>query len=131
VSTSATSASPPEGSPQPATEPVQEVRKHRPRRPRKAQPQESEREAVRARPEAEKPPFRRRQHRPEDSGRPGREARPPRPTREDRPDRDPELRAKYIKSRASSGERAPDPDSPFAKLAKLKEQLEAGVKEPR
>jgi ATP-dependent RNA helicase SUPV3L1/SUV3 len=55
--------------------------------------------------------------------------------RDDRPDRDPSLRAKYIKGReqaaATQRDRAPDPDSPFAKLAKLKEQLEAGVKDPR
>ena len=53
--------------------------------------------------------------------------------RGDRPDRDPDLRAKYIKGRGDSGSREhePDPNSPFAKLAKLKEQLEAGSKEPR
>jgi ATP-dependent RNA helicase SUPV3L1/SUV3 len=50
----------------------------------------------------------------------------------DRPDRDPALRAKYIKGRGERGDRRePDPDSPFAKLAALKEQLEAGTKEPR
>jgi ATP-dependent RNA helicase SUPV3L1/SUV3 len=58
--------------------------------------------------------------------------RPDRPARADRPDRDPALRAKYIKTRAEAGVlREPDPDSPFAKLAKLKEQLEANAKEPR
>jgi ATP-dependent RNA helicase SUPV3L1/SUV3 len=58
--------------------------------------------------------------------------RPDRPARADRPDRDPALRAKYIKTRAEAGAlRDPDPDSPFAKLAKLKEQLEANAKEPR
>jgi hypothetical protein len=42
------------------------------------------------------------------------------------------LRAKYIKGRGERGDRRePDPDSPFAKLAALKEQLEAGTKEPR
>jgi ATP-dependent RNA helicase SUPV3L1/SUV3 len=53
--------------------------------------------------------------------------------RGDRPDRDPDLRAKYIKGRGDSGSREhePDPNSPFAKLAKLKEQLEASSKEPR
>jgi ATP-dependent RNA helicase SUPV3L1/SUV3 len=60
--------------------------------------------------------------------------RPSRQPRADRPDRDPALRAKYIKGRGEGSaprEREPDPDSPFAKLAKLKEQLEAGAKEPR
>ena len=49
----------------------------------------------------------------------------------DRPDRDPELRAAFIKG-AGRGkerrEREPDPNSPFAKLAALKEQLEANAK---
>ena len=52
----------------------------------------------------------------------------------DRPERDPALRAKYIKAGGDGGTRRqqdPDPNSPFAKLAKLKEQLEAGSKEPR
>jgi hypothetical protein len=40
------------------------------------------------------------------------------------------LRAKYIKGPGLARERQPDPDSPFAKLAKLKEHLEAGTKEP-
>ncbi|HEY7243862.1 MAG TPA: helicase-related protein [Xanthobacteraceae bacterium] len=60
--------------------------------------------------------------------------RPRSEPRADRPDRDPELRAKYIKGKAGSAasrEREPDPDSPFAKLAKLKEQLEANAKSPR
>jgi ATP-dependent RNA helicase SUPV3L1/SUV3 len=59
--------------------------------------------------------------------------RPDRPSRGDRPERDPVLRAKYIKGRheRATPERTPDPDSPFAKLAKLKEQLEANAKEPR
>ena len=61
--------------------------------------------------------------------------RPERPPRGDRPDRDPELRAKYIKGRDEKGRsegrdrREPDPNSPFAKLAALKEQLEANAKE--
>ncbi|MGZ3326018.1 MAG: helicase-related protein [Xanthobacteraceae bacterium] len=57
-----------------------------------------------------------------------------RPPRGDRPDRDPTLRAKYIKGRGESRDRRdrePDPNSPFAKLAALKEQLEANTKEPR
>jgi ATP-dependent RNA helicase SUPV3L1/SUV3 len=65
--------------------------------------------------------------------RPGRDQRRPprgdRPQRDrgDRPDRDPELRAKYIKGRDGRDrrEREPDPNSPFAKLAALKAQLEA------
>jgi ATP-dependent RNA helicase SUPV3L1/SUV3 len=51
-----------------------------------------------------------------------------------RPDRDPALRAKYIKGRGDGRDRRdrePDPNSPFAKLAALKEQLEANAKEPR
>jgi ATP-dependent RNA helicase SUPV3L1/SUV3 len=56
--------------------------------------------------------------------------------RGDRPERDPDLRAKYIKGRndrpdRSSRDKAPDPNSPFAKLAALKEQLEANAKEGR
>ena len=57
-----------------------------------------------------------------------------RPPHGDRPDRDPTLRAKYIKGRGESRDRRdrePDPNSPFAKLAALKEQLEANTKEPR
>ena len=51
--------------------------------------------------------------------------------RSDRPDRDPELRAKYIKGREGRQrrEQQPDPNSPFAKLAALKAQLESN-KEP-
>jgi ATP-dependent RNA helicase SUPV3L1/SUV3 len=64
----------------------------------------------------------------------GENDRASRQRRDDRPERDPALRAKYIKGRdqaAAQRDRGPDPDSPFAKLAKLKEQLEAGGKEPR
>jgi ATP-dependent RNA helicase SUPV3L1/SUV3 len=58
--------------------------------------------------------------------------RPRREPRGDRPDRDPALRAKYIKGKGAWGaSREPDPDSPFAKLAKLKEQLEANAKSSR
>ncbi len=64
-----------------------------------------------------------------------RHGRPERAGRgEDRPDRDPELRAKYLKGRGEGRDRrdkAPDPNSPFAKLAALKEQLEADAKERR
>jgi ATP-dependent RNA helicase SUPV3L1/SUV3 len=63
--------------------------------------------------------------------RPARGERSDRPPRGDRPDRDPELRAKYIKGRGDRHrDREPDPNSPFAKLAALKEQLETN-KEPR
>ena len=43
---------------------------------------------------------------------------------------DPELRAAFIKGqgRKDRREREPDPNSPFAKLAALKEQLEANAK---
>jgi ATP-dependent RNA helicase SUPV3L1/SUV3 len=65
-------------------------------------------------------------------GRAPRDDRGGRAPRDDRPDRDPALRAKYIKGRSGGGDRRePDPNSPFAKLAALKEQLEGGTKEPR
>ena len=54
--------------------------------------------------------------------------RPGRRMPDDRPDRDPALRAKYIKGRAGNSEREPDPNSPFAKLAKLKEQTQKDKK---
>jgi len=59
--------------------------------------------------------------------------RPDRGDRGDRPDRDPELRAKYIKGSGDQGrqDKLPDPNSPFAKLAALKAQLEAEAKERR
>jgi ATP-dependent RNA helicase SUPV3L1/SUV3 len=65
--------------------------------------------------------------------RPPRGDRGPRGDRPDRPDRDPDLRAKYIKGRGDGrrDKAAPDPNSPFAKLAALKEQLESSTKEPR
>jgi ATP-dependent RNA helicase SUPV3L1/SUV3 len=75
------------------------------------------------------------QNRPDRGGRPERHGRPERPGRGgDHPERDPELRAKYLKGRGEGRERrdkAPDPNSPFAKLAALKEQLEANAKERR
>jgi ATP-dependent RNA helicase SUPV3L1/SUV3 len=74
------------------------------------------------------------QHRPERGDRPERHGRPERTGRNDRPDRDPDLRAKYVKGRGEVRDRrdkAPDPNSPFAKLAALKEQLEANAKERR
>jgi ATP-dependent RNA helicase SUPV3L1/SUV3 len=79
-------------------------------------------------------PQRERDERAARSDRPDRKPRGDRPDRQargDRPDRDPELRAKYIKGREDGWrDREPDPNSPFAKLAALKEQLEAN-KEPR
>jgi ATP-dependent RNA helicase SUPV3L1/SUV3 len=83
------------------------------------------------------PPHQKRpdQNRPDRGGRPERHGRPERPGRGgDHPERDPELRAKYLKGRGEGRERrdkAPDPNSPFAKLAALKEQLEANAKERR
>jgi ATP-dependent RNA helicase SUPV3L1/SUV3 len=72
-----------------------------------------------------------RQDRSDRADRPARGARPDRAPRGDRPDRDPALRAKYIKGRGDQRDREPDPNSPFAKLAALKAQLEANTKEPR
>jgi len=74
--------------------------------------------------------------RPDRADRPGRGQRGDRTERAprgDRPDRDPDLRAKYIKGRGDGrrDKAAPDPNSPFAKLAALKEQLESNTKEPR
>jgi ATP-dependent RNA helicase SUPV3L1/SUV3 len=101
-----------------------------------------------------RPPHRRRHQRPE--GAPAHVARPDRPAepwrddranrparsgrpdrgdkrnRGDQPDRDPALRAQYMKvGHESRRDKAPDPDSPFAKLAALKAQLEADAKERR
>ncbi len=76
----------------------------------------------------------RRQRRADRSERSDRGDRPPRGDRAprgDHPDRDPALRAKYIKGSSDRREREPDPNSPFAKLAALKAQLEANAKEPR
>jgi ATP-dependent RNA helicase SUPV3L1/SUV3 len=111
------------------------------------QPDASERgEGESARPvrERQRPPRRPQQERseergerPRQEGRPDRghrQDRPPRGARGDRPDRDPELRAKYFKGKGDlkdRRDRAPDPNSPFAKLAALKEQLEASAKERR
>ncbi len=101
------------------------------------------------RPERQDRPDRDRQDRPDRGDRPARADRPDRgerqrhqrgdrpdrPPRSDRPDRDPDLRAKYIKGREGRDrrerEREPDPNSPFAKLAALKAQLEANTKEGR
>ena len=75
-----------------------------------------------------------RPERPERKERTDRHGRPERAPRGDRPERDPDLRAKYLTGRGESRggrDKAPDPNSPFAKLAALKEQLEANAKERR
>jgi ATP-dependent RNA helicase SUPV3L1/SUV3 len=77
------------------------------------------------------PPERDRGNRPQRGDRSDRSSRQP---RGDRPERDPDLRAKYMKGRPEGKERRdrePDPNSPFAKLAALKEQLEANAKDQR
>ncbi len=76
-------------------------------------------------------PRQRRADRSERSDRGDRPPRGDRAPRGDHPDRDPALRAKYIKGSSDRREREPDPNSPFAKLAALKAQLEANAKEPR
>ena len=85
-------------------------------------------------PRPDRPERSERSARGERSERSHRGARPQRGERGERPDRDPELRAKYIKGRDEGRDRRdrePDPNSPFAKLAALKEQLKANAKEPR
>ncbi len=121
-------------SPDPAPAAPPDTRDQPPRGPRRRRRHEREKEA------GEQPGPDRADRRRHDmtparrAGRPqaSRADRPDRPARTDRPDRDPALRAKYIKTRVEEGApREPDPNSPFAKLAKLKEQLEANAKEPR
>jgi ATP-dependent RNA helicase SUPV3L1/SUV3 len=103
-------------------------------RPDRTERRERERRADRPErhPRASRPP---RAEQPRRGGeRPQRGERAERASRGDRPDRDPALRAKYIKGRGEGRDRRdrePDPNSPFAKLAALKEQLEANTKEPR
>jgi ATP-dependent RNA helicase SUPV3L1/SUV3 len=105
------------------------------RRRRHARPDRSDQPERQPRPDRSP-----RQGRSEERDRAPRGERPPRgeraerAARGDRPDRDPALRAKYIKGRGDGRDRRdrePDPNSPFAKLAALKEQLEANAKEPR
>jgi ATP-dependent RNA helicase SUPV3L1/SUV3 len=107
-----------------ATEAPREDRRPRRHRPRRPEGDEARRDRPGpARPDRAERGERGERERPE---------RRPRAERGDRPDRDPELRAKYFKGRAGDKERrdkAPDPNSPFAKLAALKEQLEANAKE--
>ena len=88
-------------------------RRHRPADRERSGPDRSER--------SHRPDHKERADRPERAARGG-----------DRPERDPALRAKYFKGRGegrASRDKAPDPNSPFAKLAALKEQLEANAKE--
>jgi ATP-dependent RNA helicase SUPV3L1/SUV3 len=71
---------------------------------------------------------------PQRHGRKPRPDRPPREPREHREHRDSGGRSAFAKSYGAPKERrdkAPDPNSPFAKLAALKEQLEANAKERR
>jgi ATP-dependent RNA helicase SUPV3L1/SUV3 len=132
------SAPPGEGVPA-ATDGAEQRQDRRPRRHRHGQgPGRSEESRPdhnrrdQARPDQARPD----QGRPE-QGRPDRgerRGRADRAERGDRPERDPELRAKYLKGRGENRDRrdkAPDPNSPFAKLAALKEQLEANAKERR
>jgi ATP-dependent RNA helicase SUPV3L1/SUV3 len=117
-------AAPAEGNPA-----ADDNRQHHHRSDRNARPDRD------ARPEREqrspRPPHADRQGRPDrqERGDRPRGDRSDRAPRGDRPDRDPTLRAKYIKGRADHRDREPDPNSPFAKLAALKAQLEAGTKD--
>ncbi|MFL6799368.1 MAG: helicase-related protein [Xanthobacteraceae bacterium] len=119
-------ALPPAAQPGPATPPPGA---HRRRHERRA---ESEGEAAGKSGEHRRPRERHPQgERPGSSERLPRRPRAERP-QGDRPERDPTLRAKYIKGRDERGarrEREADPNSPFAKLAALKEQLEANAKD--
>jgi ATP-dependent RNA helicase SUPV3L1/SUV3 len=105
------------------------------RRQRHVPPDRGERPEPRPRPDGSpRHPRNERFDRPQRGDRPPPGGRPERGTRGERPDRDPALRAKYIKGRGDGRDRRdrePDPNSPFAKLAALKEQLEANAKEPR
>ncbi len=69
--------------------------------------------------------------RPERPPRPPRPARKPRPDRGDRPPRPREGGLFATSAPKERRDKAPDPNSPFAKLAALKEQLEANAKERR
>jgi len=70
--------------------------------------------------------------RPERPPRQPRPARKPRPDRSDRPPRPPREGGLFATSAPKERrDKAPDPNSPFAKLAALKEQLEANAKERR
>jgi ATP-dependent RNA helicase SUPV3L1/SUV3 len=111
-------------------------RRHRPGRPDQSAAERGEQgRADQNRPDqGRRDQNRRDQNRPDRGDRPERHGRAERAGRNDRPERDPELRAKYLKGRGDGRDRrdkAPDPNSPFAKLAALKEQLEANAKEQR
>jgi ATP-dependent RNA helicase SUPV3L1/SUV3 len=79
----------------------------------------------------ERPPRHPRKSRPERHGRDRRDDRPDRPERADRRDRPPRPHREgsrppqFHTSRPERREKVPDPNSPFAKLASLKAQLEA------
>jgi ATP-dependent RNA helicase SUPV3L1/SUV3 len=125
----------PEGSaplsPESAPRPVREAPKHRKEMPGDERAYRSERKEGRRRSPRHSGDDR--SDRLEGTGRGARPQRRERRGREqhaDRPEHDPVLRAKYIKGPGLARERQPDPNSPFAKLAKLKEHLEAGTKEP-
>ena len=118
----------------------------RPRRPARGPRRSAERGGARhetiapAAPQADAPPSAAaspEQHNKKDDGRKrGRPDRPHRP-RSDRPDRREDRRedrrpyATSQKERPDRRDRQPDPNSPFAKLAALKAQLEANAKERR
>jgi ATP-dependent RNA helicase SUPV3L1/SUV3 len=105
------------------------------RRQRHAPPDRGDRPERQPRPDGSpRHPRNERFDRPQRGDRPPHGERSERGSRGERPDRDPALRAKYIKGRGDGRDlrdREPDPNSPFAKLAALKEQLEANTKEPR
>jgi ATP-dependent RNA helicase SUPV3L1/SUV3 len=92
------------------------------RRPQRADGERSDRnEGPRREQRQGREQERRGRERDDDRGRHGRRDR-------ERPEA--ALRDKYIKGRGERrGDKAPDPDSPFAKLAALKAQLEAGAKD--
>ncbi|HWF95082.1 MAG TPA: helicase-related protein [Xanthobacteraceae bacterium] len=117
------------------TEPRPDRTPRRHRRRRSDQDRPDQNRSDQNRPDQNRPSQSRSdQNRPDRGPRPERHGGPDRAGRGDRPERDPELRAKYVKGRGESRDRrdkAPDPNSPFAKLAALKEQLEANAKERR
>jgi ATP-dependent RNA helicase SUPV3L1/SUV3 len=117
------------------TEPRPDRTPRRHRRGRSDQDRQDQNRSDQNRPDQNRPSQSRSdQNRPDRGPRPERHGGPDRAGRGDRPERDPELRAKYVKGRGESRDRrdkAPDPNSPFAKLAALKEQLEANAKERR
>jgi len=103
------------------------------RRPPRAAGQRPSADAQRPAPEPATPaPAAAEGARPERPPRPPRPARKPRPDRGDRPPRPPREGGLFATSAPKERrDKAPDPNSPFAKLAALKEQLEANAKERR